>query len=76
MFHKAIFDHYIAKDGSQDPGRPPYYSKELIKIIKEAYDRDKNIETLSLKDWYNRILERDVTHNSNGDGLESILIES
>ena len=75
-FHKAIFDHYVIKDGSQDPGRPPYYSNDFLKIIKEAYNEGKNVETLSLKDWYYRLLERNITHNSNGVDEEIVLIES
>ena len=76
LFHKAIFDHYVLEDDSPSPGKPPYYNSEFFHLIKEAKHENLDVKTLSLKDWYKRILERDVTHDSNGDNQESFLIES
>ena len=76
QYHKVLYDHYVLEDGEPDPGRPPYYSKDMFQIIKEAQQSDLVIECLSLKDWYQRLIERDVTHNSSGDDSERVLIES
>ena len=76
LFHKAVFDHFVLEDDSPNPGKPPYYNSDFFKLIKEAARENLEVEKLSLKDWYKRILEREVTHNSNGDNLESSLIES
>ena len=54
----------------KDPGAPPFYSKEFFSIIKEAHeDRTLDIVKMSSKDWYNLILERNISMEIDSGGI-------
>ena len=49
-YHRALFVYYFLENAESDPERPPYYSKDLFKIIKEAQQSNLEIKSMSLKE--------------------------
>ena len=61
VYHEAIYKHYVLNDTIQtDPGLPPYFSEDFINDIKHAIQKDLPVETMSLRDWYLHLLNKNV----------------
>ena len=62
--------HVLDERTFADPGRPPYYSLQFFSVIKDVHlNTPLNVAWVSMKEWYQIILERGVTHTS--EDLES-----
>ena len=60
-----------------DPGRHPYYSVAFFSVIKDIHlNTPLNVTWVSMKEWYQILLERGVTHNSEYIDSPQILITS
>ena len=66
QYHQQLYKwHVLEERDSPCPGKPPYYSAtffHLIKIVKE--NTPLNIATVSVKQWYQLLMEMGVTHTS------------
>ena len=62
LLHQSIYDFYLKGEGVKAPFCPPYISKDIISIIKKAMDEKLDIYTMKSKEWYHRLLEKNVTH--------------
>lgn len=60
LFYTAAYNFYVLETTDFDPGLPPTVTKEAISIIKAAILDNLEVETVSAKQWYNRLLEKDV----------------
>ena len=55
--------------------RPPYYSPEMFSIIKDVHTNTPfNIAWVSVKQGYQLLMERGVTHNSDDHDSPPVLI--
>ena len=69
--------HVLGHKEIPDPGRPPYYSEEFFTIIKDIHENTPlNVTWVSLKQWYQILLERGLTHTSEDLDSPSQLIKS
>ena len=56
---------HLLGDGSLSPWNPSYFGKVFYKHIKLAHEEGEKVENLSMKDWYERFLRREITHSMN-----------
>ena len=69
--------HVLGEREIADPGRPPYYSEEFFNIIKDThFNTPLNVAWITLKQWYQILLERGVTHTTEAKDLPPILLTS
>ena len=60
-----------------DPGRPPYYSEAFFSIIKDVHKNTPlNVTWITLKQWYQILLEKGVTHTCDDQDSPPVLIKS
>ena len=60
-----------------NPGRPPYYSSAFFSIIKDIHENTPlNVTWVTVKQWYQLLLERGVTHTSQDVNSPPLLIPS
>ena len=60
-----------------DPGRPPHYSVEFFAIIKDVHNNTPlNVAWITVKQWYQILLERGITHTSDDPNSPPTLINS
>ena len=74
----ALYKWHVLLDRSlPDPGRPPYYSELFFATIRDVHNNTPlNVTWVSLKQWYQLLLERGVTHTSEDHDSPAILIKS
>ena len=69
--------HVLDHREMPDPGRPPYYSAEFFTIIKDIHNNTSlNVVWITVKQWYQILLERGLTHTSDDPDSPPILIKS
>ena len=69
--------HVLDERTVADPGRPPFYSAHFFSVIKDVHlNTPLNVVWISMKQWYQIILERGVTHNSDDLDSPPVLIQS
>ena len=55
--------HVLQDETIPNPGRPPYYSTAFFSLIKDVKDSTPlNVAWVTVKQWYQLLLEKDVTH--------------
>ena len=60
-----------------DPGCPPYFSEAFFSTIKDVHKNSPlNVTWITLKQWYQLLLERGITHNSDDQDSPPVLIKS
>ena len=60
-----------------DPGRPPYYSSNFFNLIKHVKENTPlNVAWVTVKQWYELLLEMGVTHTSEDEEAPPVLIPS
>ena len=66
QYHKHLYKwHVLGERDSSDPGKPPYYSNTFFNIIKDVRDNTPlNVASVTVRQWYQLLLERGVTHTS------------
>ena len=74
----ALYKWHVLEDRSiPDPGRPPYYTAEFFSIIRDVHTNTPlNVAWVTVKQWYQLLLERGVTHNSDDPDSPPTLIPS
>ena len=69
--------HVLGDKSFPDPGRPPYYSNTFFTIIKHVKDTTPlNIAWVSVKQWYQLLMEKGVTHSTDDQDSPPVLISS
>ena len=67
--------HVLQDETIPNPGRPPYYSTNFFSQIKDVKDSTPlNVAWVSVKQWYQLLLEKDVTHIDRGPDSPAQLI--
>ena len=63
LYHTALFRQYVTNDWvGPPPVIPPYYSSEFFSIIRSVLlDGKLNVTKMTLKEWYNTLLDNNVT---------------
>ena len=73
LYHKILYDYYVHNSGIKPPPLPPYYPKNIFKEIIEAEKEGYNTKTMKIKDWYNLLINKYVTHQKSQDDYLLIL---
>ena len=75
-YHEALFKWHIQDFREiEKPGFSPYYSGDFFTTIKEVYEKKgMGIKSLSSKDWYELILEKNVTSKVNDSGVREKIL--
>ena len=62
-YHNALFRWHILVDNQiQNPGMPQYYPKSMFWIIKDVhFNTDLNIVKMTSSEWYQVLLEKNMT---------------
>ena len=69
--------HVLEERDIPDPGRPPYYSTAFFATIRDVkLNTPLNLCWITVKQWYQLLLERGITHTSNDPESPPLLIES
>ena len=63
IYHKYFYDYYVDNIGIKTPSIPPYYSREFFKEIYEAEKEGYDTKLLKIKDWYNILIKKYITHH-------------
>ena len=63
-----MYRAYILDEGVEAPPVPPYYDEEFFAIIKEAINDGEDVVSMSVKHWYNYLLEKNITMITNTEG--------
>ena len=71
LFYNAAYCFYVLETSSCDPGLPPTVTMEAISIIKDAIQENEDVESMSAKQWYERLLKKNVlvTEVVDADGV-------
>ena len=66
QYHKYLSKwHVLEEDDFPNPGRPPYYSSAFFNLIKDVRETTPlNLAWVTVKQWYQLLLERGVTHTA------------
>ena len=46
-------------------GRPHYFSKDFFDDIRQAVEEGIDVSSMRVKDWYDRLLKKEITHELN-----------
>ena len=69
--------HVLGDRSLPDPGRPPYYSTNFFNLIMHVKENTPlNVAWVTVKQWYELLLEMGVTHTSEDDEAPPVLISS
>ena len=69
--------HVLEERHFSDPGCPPYYSPAFFSVIKEVKETTPlNVAHVTVKQWYQLLLEKGVTHTSENPDTPPLLIAS
>ena len=69
--------HVLEHRDLPNPGRPPYYSATFFAIIKDVKDNTPlNVMWVTVKQWYQLLLEKGVTHTSEDPNSPPVIIPS
>jgi hypothetical protein len=69
--------HVLDQRESANPGRPPYFSADFFAVIKDVHQNTPlNVAWITLKQWYQLLLERGETHTSDDPDSPPVLILS
>ena len=62
IYHRSLYDYYVHSVSVKKPHMPPYYTKGFFEEIKEAEERGYKVSKMKVKQWYNLLVEKYVTH--------------
>ena len=69
--------HVLEERNMADPGHPPYYSLSFFNTIKDIHlNTPLNVTWITVKQWYQLLLEKGVTHTSEDPDSPPLLISS
>jgi len=73
QYHKALYKYYVLNIGIKAPSRPSYFSNEIVKEIKEAVGEKLQVSRMLIKNWYEKLMKKYITHENNYDKEEKCL---
>ena len=75
LFHSALYQWYILENHNiPNPGRHPYMTEEVLKLIKEVKDEGLlNLSNMKTGTWYRVLLEDKVTMQTDLNGRRSLI---
>ena len=78
QYHKYLYKwHVLQETDIPNPGRPPYYSSTSFELIKDVKENTPlNVAWVTVKQWYQLILGRGVTHSSDDKDAPPALLPS
>ena len=78
QYHQHLYKwHVLEERHFSDPGRPPYYSSTFFNLIKDVKENTPlNVAWVTVKQWYQLLLERGVTHTSDNPDTPPVLINT
>ena len=69
--------HVLDERESPNPGRPPYFSADFFAVIKDVHHNTPlNVVWITLKQWYQLLMERGETHTSDKPESPPVLLQS
>ena len=76
QYYRYLFKwHVLEERDFPNPGRPPYYSTSFFDIIRDVKNNTPlNLAWVTVKQWYQLLLERGVTHTSEDLDAPPVLI--
>ena len=76
QYHNTLYKwHVLEERNLPDPGRPPYYSSAFFALIKRVKETTPlNVAWVTVRQWYQLLLEMFVTHTSENLDLPPILL--
>ena len=76
LFHQLLYRyHVLGEDDLPDPGLPPYYDQAFFDTIKHYHQHSPlNVAVMSIKQWYQALLEDRVLMNPPTDTSPQSLI--
>ena len=77
-YHNTLYRWHVLEDRDiPDPGRPPYYSAAFFSTIRDVHcNTPLNVTWISVKQWYQLLVERGVTHTSDDPESPPTLISA
>ena len=74
LYHQLLFRYHVLDDRTiADPGLPPFYNQEFFSFIRRAhYGSPLGVSLMSEKQWYQYLLEEEVTMAETEHGRELI----
>ena len=74
LYHQHLFRYHVLDDRTiADPGLPPFYNQEFFSFIRRAhYGSPLGVSLMSEKQWYQYLLEEEVTMAETEHGRELI----
>ena len=78
QYHTYLYKwHVLEERDFPYPGRPPFYSTTFFNLIKDVKENTPlNVAWVSVKQWYQLLLERGVTHSSDNPDAPPVLLKS
>ena len=69
--------HVLGERDLPDPGRPPYYSALFFNTIRDIHlNTPLNVSWITVKQWYQLLLEGGVTHTNEDPDTPPVLIST
>ena len=69
--------HVLCERNLPDPGKPPYYSTKFFNLIKHVKENTPlNVAWVTVKQWYDLLMEMGVTHTSEDINSPPVIIPS
>ena len=68
LFSNTLYRAYILDEDIEALPIPPYYDAEFFAVIKDALNNGQDIISMSVKQWYNYLLEQNITTITNNEG--------
>ena len=69
LYHQLLFRYHVLEDRSfSNPGLPPFYNHEFFAVISHVHHNTPlNVSNMNEKQWYQLLLERNVTMTETDD---------
>ena len=76
LFHQLLYRyHVLGEDHLPDPGLPPYYDQDFFATIRHYHQHSPlNVALMSIKQWYQALLEDRVLMSAPADGSPPSLL--
>ena len=78
QYYHSLYRWYVLDQHDiPEPARPPYYSLAFFSLIKHVHNNTPlNVAWVSVKEWYQLIMEQGITHSSEDEDSPPVLLES
>ena len=78
LYHNSLYRWHVLKERNiPNPGRPPYYSMTFFSLIKHVKETTPlNVSWISVKQWYQLLMEMGITHTNDDLNSPPVIINS